>query len=777
MHQTFQRICSLAVCGGCLGLAAASAAARQQAVELWPTATEMPADNGWDYEDEALGPPDCPDCTVGTSGCVAKEEASFPTHDYMKLRAFRTSGGGQYSLPAGHRITSVVLRPVARFTDVAGRLELSVRAGNDPTRTLAVSRTCGTQESEDITSVTNWDQEEVRTFAVWLKREAGGAGRGDLLVDAMRMRVVSECHFEVTGSMTVSASEPCEGTRVVFTAPSVTYAGQLATVWYRAGNPNPIGFESTLVLDAVSASSTGGYYCTLTNGCGSANFNASPVSIRVVPTTRVDPLPSRLERCAGVAAELCANASGENLSYQWFRVGNPNVVGTSRCLNVTSSAAGESSYFCVVNGRCGTSTTNVSVVAVYENTLIRGVSGGGSFCVGTQHQVCVDAVGEGLSYAWFRDGTPTPGNASCIVVGSTTPGTSNFTCVVSGRCGSQTSAPIQVNFLPGTEITGVTGEGTRCEGQPVQLCVNARGSNLRYQWYFNGAPTGGNSSCLSPSSVPSSSGIYTCEVTGDCGTLTSQGINVQIRPLTRIDSQSSCSETIPSGIDFNMFVQASGAGVLRYQWFFNGNPLSDGGRVSGSNTAILRLSPARYSDRGTFRCEVTGDCGPVARSCAIAVDVICPDPAAIVRQPVGGRIGAGVPFALEVEASGSPALSYQWLRSGLPMSDIGNRVTGTRTSRLDFSQVCLLDDGFYSCRVCNDCGDCIETRTVRLTTVCRADFNDDAFVDFFDYSDFVTCFEGDNCPPGQTADFNGDGFLDFFDYNDFVAEFEQGCCR
>ena len=93
MHQTFQRVCSLAVCGGCLGLAAASAAARQQAVELWPTATEMPVDNGWDYEDEALGPPDCPDCTVGTSGCVAKEEASFPTHDYMKLRAFRTSGG------------------------------------------------------------------------------------------------------------------------------------------------------------------------------------------------------------------------------------------------------------------------------------------------------------------------------------------------------------------------------------------------------------------------------------------------------------------------------------------------------------------------------------------------------------------------------------------------------------------------------------------------------------------------------------------------------------
>jgi hypothetical protein len=54
-----------------------------------------------------------------------------------------------------------------------------------------------------------------------------------------------------------------------------------------------------------------------------------------------------------------------------------------------------------------------------------------------------------------------------------------------------------------------------------------------------------------------------------------------------------------------------------------------------------------------------------------------------------------------------------------------------------------------------------------------ADFNGDNFVDFFDYDDFVACFEG-NCAPGQSADFNGDEFVDFFDYDDFVYAFE-GC--
>ena len=74
-------------------------------------------------------------------------------------------------------------------------------------------------------------------------------------------------------------------------------------------------------------------------------------------------------------------------------------------------------------------------------------------------------------------------------------------------------------------------------------------------------------------------------------------------------------------------------------------------------------------------------------------------------------------------------------------------------------------------------GSLSEDSGVLLTfeSACPADFNADGFVDFFDYSDFVGCFETGVCPEGTTADFNGDGFADFFDYSDFVAAFEAGC--
>jgi hypothetical protein len=58
---------------------------------------------------------------------------------------------------------------------------------------------------------------------------------------------------------------------------------------------------------------------------------------------------------------------------------------------------------------------------------------------------------------------------------------------------------------------------------------------------------------------------------------------------------------------------------------------------------------------------------------------------------------------------------------------------------------------------------------------CPADFNGDGFLDFFDYDEYVTCYETGVCPPGKDADFNGDGFADFFDYDAYVGAFESGC--
>ena len=71
--------------------------------------------------------------------------------------------------------------------------------------------------------------------------------------------------------------------------------------------------------------------------------------------------------------------------------------------------------------------------------------------------------------------------------------------------------------------------------------------------------------------------------------------------------------------------------------------------------------------------------------------------------------------------------------------------------------------------------DGVTLRAIACSAGCAADFNGDGFLDFFDYGDFVACFEGAGCPQGRTADFNGDGFVDFFDYADYIDAFAAGC--
>ena len=102
------------------------------------------------------------------------------------------------------------------------------------------------------------------------------------------------------------------------------------------------------------------------------------------------------------------------------------------------------------------------------------------------------------------------------------------------------------------------------------------------------------------------------------------------------------------------------------------------------------------------------------------------------------------------------------------LNDAANGLPGVLTEAVDVSETGLIvatsDNGFAPVAV-----------LLSPENSCPADFNGDGFMDFFDYDDFVSCFEGSGCPDGRTADFNGDGFADFFDYDDFVSAFEVGC--
>jgi probable HAF family extracellular repeat protein len=69
---------------------------------------------------------------------------------------------------------------------------------------------------------------------------------------------------------------------------------------------------------------------------------------------------------------------------------------------------------------------------------------------------------------------------------------------------------------------------------------------------------------------------------------------------------------LPAGGPAWFYADATGTGLLSYQWRLNGTDLSDGGAYSGAQTQTLSLYPISHATEGTFDCVVSNACGSIA---------------------------------------------------------------------------------------------------------------------------------------------------------------------
>lgn len=154
-----------------------------------------------------------------------------------------------------------------------------------------------------------------------------------------------------------------------------------------------------------------------------------------------------------------------------------------------------------------------------------------------------------------------------------------------------------------------------------------------------------------------------------------------------------------AGDTATLHVAATGSN-LSYQWRRNGVALSDDGRIDGVHTETLVIAQLTATDAGTYRVDVTGDCGG-AQSEAAALYVTDGPLVTLDPEPVAACPGDDVQF--DVEAEGVGTLTYRWKKDGVPLAD-GAGVAGASTSALSLLDVDAADAGAYDCALSDDCG-------------------------------------------------------------------------
>ncbi|MFZ4575173.1 MAG: immunoglobulin domain-containing protein, partial [Phycisphaerales bacterium] len=232
-------------------------------------------------------------------------------------------------------------------------------------------------------------------------------------------------------------------------------------------------------------------------------------------------------------------------------------------------------------------------------------------------------------------------------------------------------------------------------------------------------------------------------------------------------AQQPSNQAVCSGQPASFTVDLPGA--TGYRWRKNGVNLTNGGTISGANSATLNISAVSPADIGSYDCQASTSCGePISNAATLAVNVA----PGFTLQPSNQSGQTGDTIVLTAAASGSP--SFSWTRDTNPVVDgatgSGSTISGATTGTLTITNAQPADAGSYVATATNGCGS-VPSNAATVGIGCPADFNGDGSVDGDDVIGFFGAWDINDA----AADFNGDGSVDGDDVIGFFGNWDAGC--
>jgi hypothetical protein len=359
------------------------------------------------------------------------------------------------------------------------------------------------------------------------------------------------------------------------------------------------------------------------------------------------------------------------------------------------------------------------------------------------------------------------------------------TILPSGGPGISTGAVARISLEPPS--FGVTRQPADLDAAPggnLVLAVRAEGPGpLAYRWFRAGVPvfdsprvSGSHSPTLTLlDTTLEDSALYSAQITSpSCGRIESRRALIDLGGCPRILSDPPETQSLLGGDPLILHSDVDAPIASELRWFAGFQPLEDDGRISGSHTPTLTITPTLPGDSTIYYLTIKSPCGQIESEVASVSFESC---VSIVRgpEPVFTFIGDVVRFEAAAAATHLP-LTYLWFRNGLVLSD-GGRFTGTGTARLSIYGAQSTDAGDYSCLV--SCGFNSEsTQPARLTLHpqnCLGDANLDRRIDMIDISTILEFWGRVYRPDTGQGDADRDGLVNFDDLSIVLSRFGDPC--
>jgi hypothetical protein len=309
----------------------------------------------------------------------------------------------------------------------------------------------------------------------------------------------------------------------------------------------------------------------------------------------------------------------------------------------------------------------------------------------------ISRTGASASYQWLRNGSFVTGatNTSYGVssVATSDAGTYRMVAYASPIDSNLSNNAVVVVNL-NTAITTQPRDTTLCANTNFTVSVSAVGTNVTYQWRRNStAISGATNASYTTSATAATYGSYDVVVSGTCGDVTSNAVNVtQITP-TSISAQPSTSATsLCAGVSFT--VTGNGSADNRvFQWRLNGNP------ISGATNTTYSVASATVSDFGTYSFTVSGTCGTLTSNNLTITQI---PTTVITAQPTAtpSSLCERQNFTVSATVVGAN-LGYQWQQL---VAGSWTNVTGATNTSYTRTNAQPADFGQYRVNITGTCG-------------------------------------------------------------------------
>ncbi len=496
-------------------------------------------------------------------------------------------------------------------------------------------------------------------------------------------QTVGTCESATRLAVTVTVGNPAAPTGAASqsfcqinnpTLTSIVVTGT-AVQWYNAATGGTLLANSTALVNGTT------YYASQTvSGCESA----TRLAVAVTVGNPAAPTGTASQSFCTINNPTVANLAATGTAVQWYSAatGGAALASTTVLVNGTTYYASQT-----VSGCEGTSRLAVTVTV--SNPAPPTGAATQSFCSDANPTVA-NLAATGTAIQWYSaatGGTPLAGGTALV------DGTHYYASQTIGSCESATRLDVTATIYQPPVITGNPGPAstTLCTNGTINYTVTATGSNLTYQWLFNGSPisnggdfSGATTATLSITGAdPTDGGNYSVIVSGSspCTSVTSTPVSLTVDQNIGFSPQPAPSTTLCMGQTFTISTTVSGT-VTISQWYKNGAPYTAvPGSVSG-NVYTLSIPGITVADAGSYKLFVDDGTGSGCPSAFSGIAVLNVNTSTTTTDPLASQTVCqnAASTNLSVTASGTGPFTYQWFSNAANNNTTGTIITGAITS-------------------------------------------------------------------------------------------------